>query len=152
MKCMEPYRLVRAGFLNESDRNLPKMSADGRESGTATPIFALFPAHVQYPATEGWPFGRGKIFALLVSKWEKRERGTFSKWQHSGVSWWTVRVVCTKLASEMQSIKCFSARWLGNTRRAPAPGAQSKTVHSKYRQVRKCLASHTSFISNPGNT
>src|SRR6516162_2063811 len=38
MKCMEPYRLVRAGFLNESDRNLPKMSADGRESGTATPI------------------------------------------------------------------------------------------------------------------
>src|SRR5262249_48401933 len=66
--------------------------------------------------------------------------GTFSKLHHSGVSWWTVGVVCTKLASEMQSIKCFSARWLGNTRPAPAPAARYKTVHSKYRPVRKCLS------------
>src|SRR5215831_9413713 len=64
--------------------------------------------------------------------------GTFSKWRHSGVSWWTVGMVCTKLAIEMQSIKCFSARWLGNTCRAPPRGARSITVHSKYRPVRKC--------------
>jgi hypothetical protein len=79
--------------------------------------------------------------------------GTFSKWRHSGVSWWTVGVVYTKLAGEMQSIKCFSARWLGNTRRAPAPGARSKTVHSKYRPMRKCpqaesLASSKLFDGN----
>jgi hypothetical protein len=46
MKGMQRYRLVRAGFLNESERNLPKSSADGRESGTATPIFARFPDYV----------------------------------------------------------------------------------------------------------